>query len=83
MIKIGVDIIQSSLWCHTAQFYNHIYAFRIYITWEMTNSVILSLYALMWHEAVDDTVHNDAENILFCLKEPAMQQDTNRVQSRQ
>lgn len=36
--KIGVEIIQSSLWLHTAWFYNHIYAFRIYITWELTNS---------------------------------------------
>lgn len=38
MIKIGAEIIQSSLWLHTAQFYKHIYVFRIYITWKLTNS---------------------------------------------
>lgn len=80
MTKVRVKIIQSSLWLHTAQFYNHIYAFRIYITWELTNSQwrCLSPYSLVWSEVVRDTVHSDAENFLFCWKELAVQQGTNR-----
>lgn len=32
----------------------------------------------MWYEVVGDTVHSDAENFLFCWKEPTVQQGTKR-----